>query len=390
MLLKVITCLLASILVFLSIPLAAQDVDSIMHPKEYNKIVSLTLLGPAGLYSFNNSWVINNKPSGKLLFQLHGSYFEDHNTFNSQNDQNLITGFTLLHLFGGKKGHFHLGIGHSFVFTKAYATVHDPEILYEPRSYYTNWGYLFADVGYSYWNPTRRFYFKFSFNPLFNYQKKDMLWQTIHPWLGLSFGYAYGKKDKSSYLATGSQNSDKKLSIGLENNAGYAEMATEYGHSGGLTVSNYINMSYSPSRLVFNVKAGNAWYGIKKVTSSQGAEMVFDKPLSFWGVGFGVGCRLFKIKGWYLSPEITGGTYFNKEVNRTITRPESGYAISDLIVDQSYTLYYNNLRYLGLSLQLKKQIAHQLEFSGGFQYKTISDITIREYTAVISLNYKML
>ncbi|MFO7656616.1 MAG: hypothetical protein R6W78_06080 [Bacteroidales bacterium] len=367
--------------------------------KRHDKVFSVTLLGPTYFYSFNHMWTIKENNRSRLFYQMRMEFFQYRDQYHYDNytiekDKYFIIGSEIIKQFGIKNSHFHLGMGHSYFINREISRTINQSV--SSNDYFGN---LFLDIGYCYWNPSKRFYAKIALTPIIRYpdirftdkQYDRVVPDYFLPWFGLSFGYAYSRGLQLSYLKNLNKqdNSNWKINADYHFAFGYSTIRlNNYGKGRGIALSNNLSCNFTLKHLIFSLNLAHKISGINKVSSDEFGEFrVFSKAPEFWKLGFGTGYEFIADNGWYFCPEFIIGRYLNEKIEYFI-KPltEAEYELADNF-DYNESNSINYACYMNLRFKIKKELSPRFFAVTGAEYNAGGVLNYKDYSFILGLDY---
>jgi len=305
---KTIYSLFIFIIIFTNI-YSQNDTNSI-HFK-YTNSICITTLGTGIVGSVGYGSIIKEYKRSYLV-----GYFQYSPTYNfGVNFEGFLVGYNIFDYFG--KGNHHLVLGIGYYFLKSFYDSYD--------GYKTNWRIIYKtmpnfDIGYSYWDPNRRFSYKFSIHPLLSTASFD-----IFPlWTGITVAYNFKIKNQIlKFNKTQHGNSAKdRFEIGNESDIGIGKTSLKgIGEKKGITINNNLYLKYYLSRFYLKANAGITYLTFHQIESSNIIFSIYDYNPYFINFGFGAGFIIFNRNNWQLETGVNFGNYFSK--NTMIIRAEN-------------------------------------------------------------------
>jgi hypothetical protein len=354
------------------------DSDSV---PTYNKIVSFSVFGKNTYCSLSHTWMLNEVSRG-TFFNLDLRYRDKNNSQYIAAEYFLCRGID----FGNH--HIYCGLGYAFNLNRTYEYTDLYKNGWYNGSKYTHKfhgsGDITGKIGYIYWNTSKNLYFRAAFQPIFEYQKRNVsLSNSIYSLFEIGLGYAYSNTQKNK--TSGSSRTNKHNKIGIESNLGYFQMKLDNtGNAKDLVSSKFLVYTYQPNKLYFKIKFGETSYGYNAIKITNSDIRLFRNNPKFTALGIGIGYSIITYKGWNLCPEFTSGTCFIKKIifyNQPLQSQNNQYQWEEKIVNYSNTFSFG--------LQTQKRISQNIDLTLGVQYSYNNIYMANEYSFVLALNYSL-
>lgn len=257
--------------------------DSIAKEKYYNNTLSFNIAGTNFLYSVNYTHFLKENALGILASDLRLTY------------SRWISGidYSIQEYLG--KGSHHLVIGVGYTFNSNDGSNLSSKTIAAPS----------FDVGYCYRNPLNRFTFGIYFQPYYDVKK-------YHSWGGITLGYNFnnpvGGLLPEKLYRTGER--EFSLYIGAETSIGKGKLDLEhFGENATASFSNSMVIRYYLQNIYVKAIVGRHTLSENTIKKNDTRFEVLKSNPSFIMYGIGVGIPFIKTRGWYISPEILGGTF---------------------------------------------------------------------------------
>lgn len=259
--------------------------DSVTREKHFDHAVSFNLAGTNLFYSVNYSHFLKENALGTLATDLRFTYGSWISALN----------YSVQEYLG--KGNHHLVVGVGYTINS-----NDGNNLSSTTTAAPSF-----DLGYCYRNPHRRFTFGIYFQPYYDDEE-------YQPWGGITLGYNFNNPVKALLPGKLYRSGEREfaLCVGAEASVGEGNLDLEpFGNNAVSSFTNSIFIKYYLQNIYLKAIVGQYALNENTVEKNDTRIEVLNSNPSFVIYGIGVGIPLIKTKGWYISPEMMGGTFYS-------------------------------------------------------------------------------